>query len=116
MTTLDPGLQHDDDARARRNVLVLIAAQAILGAQMPMIFVVGGLAGQMLAPNPCWATLPISMIVLGSMLSATPMSALMGRFGRRAGFWIGVVLAAGAAATVAALVARDPPRRTVVGF
>ncbi|MCB9624178.1 MAG: hypothetical protein H6723_12735 [Sandaracinus sp.] len=35
---------------------------------------------------------------------------------RRAGFWIGVVLAAGAAATVAALVARDPPRRTVVGF
>ena len=101
MTTLDPGLQHDDDARARRNVLVLIAAQAILGAQMPMIFVVGGLAGQMLAPNPCWATLPISMIVLGSMLSATPMSALMGRFGRRAGFWIGT--AAGAAgATIAA--------------
>ena len=89
MTTLDPGLQHDDDARARRNVLVLIAAQAILGAQMPMIFVVGGLAGQMLAPNPCWATLPISMIVLGSMLSATPMSALMGRYGRRAGFWLG---------------------------
>jgi MFS family permease len=79
----------DYSARARRNVIVLIMAQAILGAQMPMIFIIGGLAGQMLSPNPCLATLPISMIVLGSMLTATPMSALMARFGRRAGFWIG---------------------------
>jgi MFS family permease len=82
-------LPQDDDARARRNVAVLVAAQAILGSQMPMIFVVGGLAGQMLSPNPCWATLPITMIVLGSMLTATPLSAVMTRYGRRAGFWIG---------------------------
>ena len=77
------------DTRARRNVAVLVAAQAILGAQMPMIFTIGGLAGQSLAPNPCWATLPISMIVLGSMLSATPLSALMQKYGRRAGFMVG---------------------------
>jgi MFS family permease len=77
------------DPRARRNVAVLVAAQAILGAQMPMIFTIGGLAGQSLAPNPCWATLPISFIVLGSMLSATPLSALMQRHGRRAGFVVG---------------------------
>jgi len=74
---------------ARRNVAVLVAAQAVLGAQMPMIFTIGGLAGQSLAANPCWATLPISLIVLGSMLSATPLSALMQRFGRRAGFAVG---------------------------
>jgi MFS family permease len=77
------------DARTRRNLTILILAQAILGAQMPMIFVVGGLAGQALSPNPCWATLPITMVVLGSMLSSTPMSALMQRYGRRAGFWVG---------------------------
>lgn len=88
----------DYSHRARRNVAVLILAQAILGAQMPMIFIVGGLAGQMLAPNPCWATLPISMIVLGSMLTATPMSALMARFGRRAGFWLGTAGGAAGAA------------------
>ncbi len=74
------------DRRARRNVWVLVAAQAILGAQMPMIFTVGGLAGTTLAPNPCWATLPISLIVLGSMLTATPLAALMQRHGRRVGF------------------------------
>ncbi|MBJ6370319.1 MFS transporter [Sedimentitalea arenosa] len=80
-----------DDRRARRNVWVLVAAQAFLGAQMPMIFTVGGLAGQSLASNVCLATLPISLIVLGSMLSATPISAIMQKFGRRAGFFIGAL-------------------------
>lgn len=74
------------DARARRNVRVLVAAQAILGAQMPMIFIIAGLAGTTLAPDICWATLPISMTVLGSMLTAAPLAAFMQRHGRRAGF------------------------------
>lgn len=73
----------------RRTVFILVLAQAFLGAQMPMIFTIGGLAGQSLASNLCFATLPISMIVLGSMLAATPISAIMQRYGRRTGFWIG---------------------------
>jgi hypothetical protein len=89
------------DSRARRNVLVLVAAQAIMGSQMPMIFIVGGLAGHMLSPNPCWATLPISMIVLGSMLSANPLSALMARRGRAAGFAAGALVGAIGAAVAA---------------
>ncbi|MEZ5731076.1 MAG: MFS transporter [Paracoccaceae bacterium] len=97
MTATDPTLD-EGDHRARRNVAVLVLAQAILGSQMPMIFTIGGLAGQTLATNPCWATLPISMIVLGSMLTATPMSALMQRFGRRAGFWCGAMGGAAGAA------------------
>lgn len=78
-------------ANARRNVMVLVLAQAILGAQMPMIFTIGGLAGQSLASNICFATLPISLIVLGSMLTATPLSAFMQKYGRRAGFVIGAL-------------------------
>ena len=77
------------DATARRNVLVLVAAQAVLGAQLPMIFTIAGLAGSSLAPNACWATLPVTMMVIGSMLTATPLSLLMQRFGRRAGFFFG---------------------------
>ncbi len=88
-----------DDTRAWRNVLVLVAAQAVVGAQLPVMFIIGGLAGQMLAPNPCWATLPISMIVLGSMLAATPLSGFMQVYGRRAGFWF----ACGAGAVGAAI-------------
>lgn len=77
------------DARAKRNIWVLIAAQAILGAQMPIIFTIAGLAGQGLASNPCYATLPITLSVLGSMLSANPLSAIMQKYGRRVGFWCG---------------------------
>lgn len=77
------------DSTARRNVLVLVAAQAILGAQLPMIFTIAGLAGLSLAPNICWATLPVTMMVVGSMLTATPLSAVMQRFGRRVGFFCG---------------------------
>ncbi|MEM1386709.1 MAG: MFS transporter [Pseudomonadota bacterium] len=85
-TDLSPAAR---DRRAKRNVMVLVAAQAILGAQMPMIFVLAGLAGQSLTANPCFATLPISIIVLFSMLTANPMAALMQRAGRRTGFVIG---------------------------
>ena len=80
-----------NDKIARRNVGVLILAQGILGAQMPAIFTIGGLAGTMMAPNPCLATLPISCIVLGSMLSARPLSNYMQRAGRAAGFVMGAM-------------------------
>ena len=88
--------------RARRNVAVLVAAQAILGAQMSMIFIVGGLSGQMLAPNPCLATLPLSMMILGSTLTARPLSGFMARHGRRAGFLLACLAGGLGAATAAA--------------
>jgi len=82
------------DPRTRRNVAVLVAAQAILGSQMPMLFVVGGLVGNTLTPNPCLATLPISMIVFGSMTTALWISPLMQRRGRRTGFVVGALAGA----------------------
>jgi MFS family permease len=88
-------------ATQKRNVFVLVAAQGYLGAQMPLIFTIGGLAGQQLTPIACLATLPISLIVLGSMLTATPLSAVMQRFGRQTGFWIGALGGASGAAVAA---------------
>lgn len=85
----DSALPQTSDAIARRNVVVLVAAQALLGTQLPMVFTIAGLAGTTLSPNPCWATLPITMMVMGSMLAATPLSLVMQRFGRRAGFVLG---------------------------
>jgi MFS family permease len=90
-----------DDSRAKRNVAVLVAAQAILGAQMPLIFTVGGLAGLMIAPSPALATIPISLIVFGSMTTAPWLSALMQRFGRRLGFVVGAMGGAAGAAVSA---------------
>ncbi len=83
-----------NDSLAKRNLVVLITAQAVLGAQMAISFILGGLAGQYLSPNACLATLPISLIILGSMLSAPVMATVMQKYGRRAGFMLGVVAGA----------------------
>ena len=80
-----------DDSIAKRNVIVLVAAQAFLGSQMPMLFVVAGLAGLQLSPIACLATLPISLIVFGSMTTAPWLSPFMQRFGRKAGFMLGAI-------------------------
>ena len=77
------------DRLARRNVAVLVGAQALLGAQMPVNFILGGLSGQMLSPDKCLATLPISVMMLATMLSAPMMSGVMQRRGRRFGFILG---------------------------
>lgn len=89
------------DALAKRNVTILILAQAFLGAQMPILFVIGGLAGQSLASNICWATMPISMIVFGSMTTAPWLSQVMQRYGRKIGFFIGTLGGAAGAVTCA---------------
>ena len=86
---------------AKRNVAVLVAAQAILGAQMPIHFTLGGLSGQMLAADPCWATLPISLTVIGSMCAAPFMSGIMQKHGRRPGFFLGAAAGAAGAAICA---------------
>ncbi|EPX86442.1 Arabinose efflux permease [Rubellimicrobium thermophilum DSM 16684] len=78
-----------DDRRARRNVIVLVAATAILGSQIPLAFVVAALAGSMLTPLPCLATLPVTVMVLGAALSAPGLSGFMQKRGRRAGFVLG---------------------------
>jgi len=99
--TASPVNEPENHARAKRNVWILVFAQALLGSQMPMIFTIGGLAGQMLTTNLCFATLPISMIVLGSMIAATPLSWFMQVYGRRAGFLLGAAAGATGAAICA---------------
>lgn len=98
MTDSTSSIAPQDDTAAKRNVIVLVLAQALLGAQMPMLFVVGGLAGLMIAPSPALATIPISLIVFGSMTTAPWLSPLMQKHGRAIGFYIG---AAGGAAGAA---------------
>ena len=64
-------------------------AQAILGSQMPMYIILGGLVGQSLASNVCYATIPISLLIVGSMVSSPILSNLMQSTTRRLGLLIG---------------------------
>jgi MFS family permease len=72
----------------------LLLSNTILACAMPMLIILGGLAGLMLSPKPILATLPASVQGLAGLIAAAPFSMLMGRFGRRAGFCLGSLLAA----------------------
>lgn len=75
------------------NYLGLLVANTILGSAMPMLIILGGLAGLMLAPSTALATLPASLQTLAGLLAAAPFSLLMGRRGRKTGFVTGVACA-----------------------
>ena len=77
------------DRRARRNALLLATAHGILGSQLGIHIILGGLAGALLAEDPRYATLPISIMVMTTMAVTAPISLLMGRVGRRPGFLVG---------------------------
>ena len=71
-----------NDQIAKRNLIVLIILQTTVGAMIPVHFTLGAIAGKMIAPSATWATLPISMTIIGSMLATgliTRISTIQGR-------------------------------------
>ena len=75
--------------QTKNNVLVLSLAQSFLGCQLPMIFVLGSLSGEYLSTNKCLSTLPISLVIIGSMTTSPFLSKFMSIYGRKKGFIIG---------------------------
>ena len=53
---------------------------------VPLIVLVGGLSGLVLAPDPAFATLPVALNVVGLGAGTYPAASIMRRIGRRAGF------------------------------
>ncbi len=78
-----------DDARARANVARLAAAQALTGANSAVIFATGSIVGATLAPDMSFATVPLSMYVLGLAAGTLPTGAISRAYGRRMAFVIG---------------------------
>ena len=78
-----------DDARVRANVVRLAAAQALTGANSAVIFATGSIVGATLAPDVSFATVPISMYVLGLAAGTLPTGAISRAYGRRTAFIIG---------------------------
>ena len=76
---------------AQKNVAVLSACQALLLTNSATVIALNGLAGYALASNKALATLPVTGWVVGGALSTLPMSLLMKRVGRRAGFAVGAL-------------------------
>jgi MFS family permease len=76
-----------------RNVVLLAVAQALAASGTFVLVLLGGILGAELAPRPEWATLPISMGILGVAAATLPAALLMQRFGRKRTFILGAALA-----------------------
>lgn len=85
------GADGSDDVKARRNALLLAAAQALAGANIVVHSTLGPIGGAYLADNKLLSTLPMSMMIVGIACSTLPASLLMAQIGRRAGFILGVL-------------------------
>jgi MFS family permease len=77
------------DAASRRRTLVLSVSQALLMIGTSTMIAEAALVGHMLADNKSLATVPVALMQLVVMLATFPMSFLMKRYGRRAGFTLG---------------------------
>jgi MFS family permease len=65
------------------NVWILVAAQALAMCTAPFIVFIGSIQGRMLAPSEGLATLPVGLVVVGTVLAIKPATALMARAGRK---------------------------------
>ena len=91
----------------RGNILRLGVAQALAGANSTVIYATGAVVGDMLAPQKAFATLPISLFVVGMAAGTLPAGAIAQRYGRRAAFLTGTAcgVLAGLVAALANVVA-----------
>ena len=72
-----------DDNLARRNAMVLSAAQALAGGNNTVIVSTASIVGAVLAPDKGLATLPVTAMVFGMWIGTLPLGVLARKFGRR---------------------------------
>ncbi|MCX5203258.1 MFS transporter [Streptomyces sp. NBC_00237] len=101
--------------RARHVPGTLLAAQAV-GA---LGLAAGGTAGALMAEevlgSAAFTALPLGLLVLGSALSAPPLTAMMRRYGRAAGLTAGYALATAGAVLVIVAAADTGPAALLLG-
>ena len=77
----------------KRNTLILSVAQGLSITTTSINMINTGLVGAMLATNPSYSTIPLSLQFLTIALTLIPVSLLMGKFGRRLMFLLGSLAA-----------------------
>lgn len=74
------------------NVWVLVAAQALAMCTAPFIVFIGSIQGRLLASAPEYATLPVGLVVVGTVLAIKPATWLMERLGRKRVMLLGTTM------------------------
>ncbi len=70
----------------------LTLAQSLGGAGPTIVISLGGIVGQLIAPDQTLATLPVSLFNLGVAAGTLPAAFIMRRYGRRLGYTFGTLI------------------------
>jgi predicted MFS family arabinose efflux permease len=84
-----------------RNIFLLSASQALAGASSSILISVAALTAASMAPSQGLATLPVSLMIVGTALCTGPAAWLIHSWGRRNGFVFGVAMSVPAALVAA---------------
>jgi MFS family permease len=79
-------------AHEKRNVAILVTSQMLFMIASITVMTLSGVVGAHLSPDPSLATLPIAIMMLGTVVSTLPASLFMKKVGRRLGFLLGATL------------------------
>ncbi|AMD01790.1 hypothetical protein LOKO_02738 [Halomonas chromatireducens] len=66
-------------SREKQNVAILVTSQVLFMVASITVMTLSGVVGQQLSPDPGLATLPIAMMMLGTVVSTLPASLYMKR-------------------------------------
>lgn len=73
----------------KRNVAILVAGQTLYMVATITVMTLSGVVGHRFTPAAELATLPVAMLMIGTLLATLPASLYMKRVGRRRGFMTG---------------------------
>lgn len=82
-------------SREKLNVLILVFCQMMFIIAAITVMTLSGVIGLQLSPDPAYATLPIAVMMFGTVISTLPASLLMAKIGRRLGFIAGALIGGG---------------------
>lgn len=72
-----------------RRLCLLFLCQILFWGTVIVGVSIAGVVGSLLSIDPAYATLPLTALALGNILTTVPLSLLMQRYGRRVGFSLG---------------------------
>ena len=75
-----------------KNIWVLFLVQPLAMSASPVIVFIGGILSTQLAPDPSLATLPLTLMIIGTACSTIPAAMLAKKWGRKKSFTVGLIL------------------------
>lgn len=73
----------------KRNLVILVICQLLSASGSIVMVTLGGIIGARLSPDPAYATLPVSLMIVAVAATTIPATLLMQRIGRSRGFALG---------------------------